>query len=123
MTDLALLAAQTYTLIVILLASIIFARLALKGKNLGSYRVQLSLFILIWAAAEMPRAATNLGLISASAYGTLGLFLHFLSMAAFAVFVGAKSFKFFGALPQAGPSTSTPGIPGLPIRPSENPDQ
>ena len=77
----------------------------------------------IWAAAEMPRAATNLGLISASSYGTVGLFLHFISMAAFAVFVGAKSFKFFGALPQGASSTPTPSIPGLPVNPSENPDQ
>jgi len=123
MTDLAILAAQTYTLIVILLASIVFARLALKGKSLGSFRVQLSLFILIWAAAEMPRAATNLGLISASSYGTVGLFLHFISMAAFAVFVGAKSFKFFGALPQGASPASAPSMPGLPVNPSENPDQ
>ncbi|OLE88686.1 MAG: hypothetical protein AUF79_12970 [Crenarchaeota archaeon 13_1_20CM_2_51_8] len=123
MTDLGILAAQTYTLIIILLSSIVFARLALKGKNLGSYRVQLSVFILIWAAAEMPRAATNLGLISASSYGTVGLFLHFISMASFAVFVGAKSFKFFGALPQGASSTPTPSIPGLPVNPSENPDQ
>ncbi|TMI07824.1 hypothetical protein E6H34_07065 [Candidatus Bathyarchaeota archaeon] len=113
MTDLGILAAQTYTLIVILLASIVFARLALKGKNLGSYRVQLSVFILIWAAAEMPRAASNLGLVSASDYGTLGLFLHMVSMAAFAAFVGAKSFNFFKPAPKGALSTSTPTIPSL----------
>jgi len=123
LTDLAILAAQTYTVIGIVLASIIFARLALKGRNLGSFRLQLSLFILVWAAAELPRAATNLGLISTSPFGTAGLFIHMISMAAFAVFVGAKSFKFFQALPQGPPSASTPTIPSLPIRPSENPGQ
>jgi hypothetical protein len=123
MTDLVILAAQTYTLICILLASIVFARLALKGKSLGSFRLQLSLFILIWAAAEMPRAASNLGLISTSSYGTMGLFLHMISMAAFAVFVGAKSFKFFQASPQGASPASTPNVPSLPLRPSENPSQ
>jgi len=123
MTDLVTLAAQTYTLIGILLASIVFARLALKGKSLGSFRLQLSVFILIWAAAEMPRAASNLGLISTSSYGLTGLFLHMISMAAFAVFVGAKSFKFFGASSQAASPASPPSLHGLPLRPSENPSQ
>jgi len=123
MTDPVVLVAQTFTLVLILLSSIVFARLAIKGKSLGSFRLQLSIFILVWAAAEIPRGASNLGLISTSAFGTVGLFLHMISMAAFAIFVGAKSFKFLKEPHQGTPPTSTIKIPGLPIRSSENPDQ
>jgi hypothetical protein len=115
--------AQIYTLVIILLSSILFVRLGLKGKSLGSFRLQLSIFILIWAAAEIPRGLSNLGLISTSAFGIVGLFLHMTSMAAFAAFVGIKSFKFLRASPQGLPPTPSTNLPGLPIRSSGEADQ
>ena len=123
MTDLAVLAGQAYTLIGILLATVIFARLALKGKSLGSFRFQLSVFILLWAAAEIPRDASALGLISSSPLGTTGLLVHMASMAAFAIFLGAKSFVWLQASPAGTSQASIPSMPSLPHRPSENPDR
>jgi hypothetical protein len=39
---------EIFSLIMILFAFAILARLAIKGKNLGSFRFQLSAFMLIW---------------------------------------------------------------------------
>ena len=112
-------AGETFTLIGIFLAAVIFARLALKGKNLGRFRFQLSIFILIWAAAELPQAAATLGLISDTDYATLGLFVHMMSMAAFAVFVGIKSIDYFRyASVTPAPSKAAPS----PVQPLERPE-
>ena len=39
---------ETFNLVLILLAFVIFTRLAFKGKSLGNFRFQLSIFLLIW---------------------------------------------------------------------------
>jgi hypothetical protein len=98
---------QIFTFLAIVAAGLIFTRLALTKKSLGSFRFQLSLFILIWVAAELPNVAANLGLITAGNYADLGLGLHMLSMAAFAIFVGARSFTYLRTKP----------LPALPMPP------
>jgi hypothetical protein len=113
--DPIVLAAELFTSIVIVLATIVFARLAVKSRSLGSLRFQLSIFILIWVAAELPHIAGSLGIIDETSYQTLGLTFHFLSMAAFALFVGARSFQFL-----AGHS-KPPSFPATSISPSRQP--
>ena len=100
---------EVFTLAGILVAAAIFARLAIKAKSVGSFRFQLSAFILIWAFAESLYVGQDLGFFSASGLDTLGLAFHFVSMAVFAVFVGTRSFKFFRAKP--------PSLPPAPVKP------
>lgn len=97
--DLLTTAMELYTFIVILASSIVFARLAMKAKSIGSFRFQLSAFILIWALAEIVYVGSDLGFVSIGNSDTIGLAFHFISMAAFAVFVGARSFKFLQVKP------------------------
>jgi len=100
---------EIFTFMGIVLAGLIFVRLALKSRALGSFRFQLSAFILVWVAAELPNAAANLGLITTGSFDTLGLGLHMLSMAAFAIFVGARSFTYLRTNPF--PALPTPPKP------------
>jgi len=123
MTDLLTEGFETFSLVAILLAGLIFTRLAFKAKSLGSFRFQLSFFILIWVVAELPHVASTLGLVSEDAYGLFGLTFHLLSMAAFAIFVGIKSFDFFKPTPPMPPSTSLPTTPVFPVRRSEGADK
>jgi hypothetical protein len=110
-------AAELFTSIVIVLAAIVFARLAIKSRSLGNLRFQLSIFILIWVAAELPHIAGSLGIIDETSYQTLGLTFHFLSMAAFAIFVGARSFQFLAGHSKAQPTP--PSFPATSISPSK----
>ena len=106
---------EIFTLIGIFLSAAIFLRLALKGRSLGSFRFQLSIFILIWTGAELPNAAATLGIIPDTTYALEGLFLHMLSMAAFAVFVGIKSFAYFKPRPLPSPPAIAPLKPSGPM--------
>ena len=87
-------AMETFSLLGVLLAFLVFTRLAVKARSLGSFRFQLSLFMLIWVLAEAPHIAGTLGLISSVGYEGYGLTFHMLSMMAFALFMGAKSYNF-----------------------------
>ena len=94
----------------LIFAFLIFARLAVRAKNTGSFRFQLSIFMLIWVMAEIPKVASTLGLLSTAGFGLYGLTFHMVSMFAFALFIGAKSFVFL----------RTPSTPALPS-PSQMP--
>ena len=84
---------ETINLVLILFAFAIFIRLALKGKSLGGFRFQLSVFLLIWVVSEIPHIAGSLGLIAITGYQDIGLYLHAASMGVFALFVGWRSIK------------------------------
>lgn len=101
-------AMEIYTFVVIIVSAVVFARLALKAKSIGSFRFQLSAFILIWAIAEVFYVGGDLGFVSVGNYATLGLAFHFASMAAFAVFVGARTFKFLHVKPAEPPKPVKP---------------
>jgi len=90
----------------LILAFLLFTRLAIKAKSTGSFRFQLSIFMLIWLMAEIPRVADTLGLISTAGFGLYGLTFHMISMFAFALFVGARSYLFL----------QTPKITSLPVK-------
>ena len=106
--------AETFTLVGVLVAFAIFARLALKARSLGSFRFQLSIFILIWAIAEVLHIAESLGLASQGSLDDLGLGIHMVSMAAFAIFLGSKSYGFLRIrpLPPLLPLPKPQGVTG-----------
>jgi hypothetical protein len=129
-TDPLLLVAEMYSFIGIVLAAVIFTRLAVKARSIGNFRFQLSIFILIWVAAEVPHTLDSLGLIDVTSYLTVGLVLHLISMIVFAVFVGLRSLRFLhpphgGAEPFFPESslTGSPKIPSLPRNPKGAVDQ
>lgn len=92
---------ETFDLVLILVAFAIFARLALKGKSLGSFRFQLSIFLLIWVISEIPHIAESIGFLAVTGYEDTGLYLHAASMAVFAIFVGLRSLRFLSFHPPA----------------------
>jgi hypothetical protein len=100
---------ETFNLLLILIAFAIFTRLAFKGKSLGSFRFQLSTFLLIWVISEIPHIAESVGLIATTGYEDLGLYLHALSMGVFALFVGWRSLKLVTFHP--APPTGTLSVP------------
>ena len=102
---------ELFTLAGIIVSGGIFTRLAFKAKSIGSFRFQLSLFMLVWVASEVPHVLQTLGLIDATPYDSFGLAAHMTSMAIFAVFVGARSASFFRFKPPALPTPITPVLP------------
>lgn len=104
---------EIFSLILILISFVIFARLAIKAKSLGSFRFQLSIFLLIWVLSEIPHIGDTLGLLSTASYSDLGLYLHATSMAVFAVFVGWRSLKFITMNPTP-PPTGAVSVPTEP---------
>jgi len=96
---------ETLDLVLILIAFAIFARLALKGKSLGSFRFQLSIFLLIWVISEIPHIAESVGFLAATGYEDTGLYIHAASMAVFAIFVGWRSLRFLSFHPPASITT------------------
>ena len=105
---------ETFNLLLILIAFAIFARLAFRGKSLGNFRFQLSVFLLIWVISEMPHIGESIGLLSPTGYEDTGLYLHAASMAVFAIFVGWRSLRFLSFHPPAPISTVS-----LPTSPPE----
>jgi len=104
-------AMEFFTFLGILVAAGIFGRMAVKAKSIGSFRFQLSVFILIWAVAEILYVGQDLGWLNAPSLDTLGLGFHFASMAAFAVFVGTRSFKFLKVKPTPLPPPPVKPVP------------
>ena|SRR2546426_11761504 len=96
---------ETLNLVLILIAFAIFSRLAIKGKSLGSFRFQLSIFLQIWVISEVPHIGESIGLLTAGGYEDTGLYLHAASMAVFAMFVGWRSLRFLSFHPPAPIST------------------
>ena len=100
---------EIFNLVLILIAFAIFTRLAFKGKSLGNFRFQLSIFLLIWVISEIPHIAESIGFLAATGYEESGLYLHAASMAVFAMFVGWRSLRFLSFHPPV--STTTVSLP------------
>lgn len=92
--DPVILAAELFTSVMIILSAIVFIRLAFKSKGVGSFHFQLSIFVILWVVAELPHIASTIGLIDDTSFATFGITFHFISMAAFAFFVGIRSIQF-----------------------------
>jgi hypothetical protein len=103
---------ETLNLFLILAAFAIFLRLAVKGRSLGSFRFQLSTFLLIWVISEIPHIAESIGILAIGSYEDIGLYLHAASMAVFAIFVGWRSLRFLSFHPPS--PTTTVSLPSNP---------
>ena len=101
---------ELFTLGGIMVSGVVFVRLAIKAKSIGSFRFQLSLFMLVWVASEIPHVLQTLGLIDSTIYDTYGLAAHMTSMAIFAVFVGLRSANFARVKPLPIAATKTPPL-------------
>lgn len=103
---------KTYSLIMVLLSFAVFTWLGLKAKSIGSFRLQLSIFMLIWAISEVPHIAASLNLFSTAGYEMFGLTLHLISMAAFSLFIGIRSYGFLRTQPPTiSTTTQQPPMP------------
>ena len=72
--------------VTLIVAFILFARLAIISKSIRSLQAQLSIFIIVWIVAELLRSLLLLNVFSASAsLQTLGLEIHTAAMLAFGV--------------------------------------
>jgi len=74
--------------VMLVVALVLFARLAIKSRSLSSLQSQLSVFLIIWIVAELLRALVNAGVIApAPGLQLLGFEIHTLSMVAFGAFL------------------------------------
>jgi len=74
--------------VVLGIAIVIFAWLAFKAKSISSLQTQLSIFLIVWALAELLRALLIIGVISATAQNVIiGLEVHTFAMLAFGFFM------------------------------------
>src|SRR2546426_6619438 len=85
---------ETLNLVLILIAFAIFSRLAIKGKSLGSFRFQLSIFLQIWVISEVPHIGESIGLLTAGGDEDTRVYLHAASIAGFCLFVGVGCVQF-----------------------------
>jgi|SRR5579872_1380332 len=75
------------------IAFILFARLAVVSKSIRTLQAQLSIFILIWDAAELLRSLLLLNVFTASEpLQLLGLEIHTAAMVAFGVFMLSRNY-------------------------------
>src|SRR2546427_10397264 len=100
---------ETFNLVLILIAFAIFTRLAFKGKSLGSFRFQLSIFLLIWVISEVPHIGESIGLLTAGGGKDTGLYLHPSSIAGFSMLVGPEALQCLSFPPP--PPLKTASIP------------
>jgi len=78
----------------LIIAFILFARLAIVSKSIRSLQAQLSIFIIVWIVAELLRSLLLLNVISASAsLQLLGLEIHTAAMLAFGVFMLSRYYR------------------------------
>ena len=81
-------AASDLVPILLIIALIIFVRLAIKSKSISSLQAQLSIFLIIWIVAELLRALLVIGVITTTPdLELLGLEIHTVSMVAFGAFI------------------------------------
>jgi hypothetical protein len=74
--------------VVLTIALILFLILAIQAKTIKSLQAQLSIFLVIWAVAELLRALLTIGFISATLQNELiGLEIHTAAMLAFGLFM------------------------------------
>lgn len=86
--------------IALIIALILFARLAFKSKSLSTLQAQLSIFLIIWIISELLRSFQLLNIISASAsLQLLGLEIHTVAMVAFGAFL---LFRYYRVISSTG---------------------
>jgi hypothetical protein len=81
-------ALRNFVPVMLVVALLLFARLAIKSRSMSSLQSQLSVFLMIWIIAELLRALLNVGVIAATAaLQLLGFEIHTVAMVAFGGFL------------------------------------
>jgi hypothetical protein len=96
----------------VIASAVVFAALALKSKSVRSFSFQFSIFMIMWAAAEVPAVLSSAGVLVTTAYENVGLELHLLSMFGFGTFVFLRARNSFGEmrLGQIGAQAAYSGV-------------
>ncbi len=91
---LAVMIAETLSLILVITSFAILTRLALRVRTLRSLQSQFFIFSLILTISEIPRILETLGLIDITPYQLLGLAVHTVSMIALGAFLVYRAYRF-----------------------------
>lgn len=81
-------------LIGVLIAFVLFVRMAVSAGTVRSLQFQLAGFLSIWAISEAPRVLNSIGAVNLSAYSLYGTIIHTSSMVAFAIFITYRFSRF-----------------------------
>ena len=81
-------------LIGVLVAFILFVRLAILAGTVRSLQFQLALFLSIWTISEVPRVLNSIGAIDLSPIALYGAMIHTVSMVLFGLFIGYRFSRF-----------------------------
>ena len=68
--------------------------MAISAGTVRSLQFQLSSFLSIWAASEIPRVLGSIGVVDISPIREYGMVVHTVSMIAFATFITYRFSKF-----------------------------
>ncbi len=94
-TDIAGQAAETLSLVLIVLSLLVVAFLSYRVKTVKSFQFEMFIFVLVLLLAEVPRILDTLGFIQTASVEGVGLLLHTASMIFLAGFIMIRVFRFF----------------------------
>jgi hypothetical protein len=86
--------AETIILGGVLVALVLFVRMAIKAGTVRSFQFQLSAFLVVWAISEIPRYLDSMGILDLTPIRLYGLVIHMISMILFAFFIIFRFSKF-----------------------------
>ena len=94
-TDIAGQAAETLSLILIVLSLLVVAFLSYRVKTVKSFQFEMFIFVLVLFLAEVPRILGSIGFVLTASMEGLGLLLHTAAMIFLAGFILIRVFRFF----------------------------
>ena len=86
--------AETAILGGLLIAFVLFVRMAIRAGTVRSFQFQLSTFLAVWAISEVPRYLDSMGILDLTPISEYGLAIHTVSMVMFAAFITFRFSKF-----------------------------
>jgi len=81
-------------LVGVLVAFILFVRLAILAGTVRSLQFQLALFLSIWTISEIPRVLSSIGAIDLSPIALYGAMVHTVTRVLFGLFIGYRFSRF-----------------------------
>lgn len=87
------------SLLLILFSIILIAYLNSKLRKMRTFQFEMLVFVIVLAAAEIPRTLYSLGVVDLDWLSTAGLAIHSLSMAILSIFVAYRIYGFFKGVP------------------------
>jgi len=78
----------------VLIALVLFVRMAVSAGTIRSLQFQLAGFLTIWTLSEVPRVLNSIGVLNLAAISLYGTMTHTASMVAFAIFIVYRFSRF-----------------------------